>query len=93
MKFASDDVGLRPFYGSCAKRIQLVYEFNFSVKIDILTSNSCNKITELPRYFQYMATHLMLLHSKKQSLYSLFLHRRETDRGILRYISFGFRPT
>lgn len=35
MQFASDDVGLRPFYGSCAKRIQLVYEINFSVKIDI----------------------------------------------------------
>ena len=34
MQFASDDVGLRPFYGSCAKRIRLVYEpVNFSIEI------------------------------------------------------------
>lgn len=33
MQFASDDVGLRPFYGSCAKRIRLVYESNFSIEI------------------------------------------------------------
>ena len=35
----------------------------------------------------------MPFHSKKQSLYSPFLHRLQTDRGILRYISFGFRLT
>ena len=35
----------------------------------------------------------MPLHSMRQSLYSFFLHQLQTDRGILRYISFGFRLT